>query len=361
MKRSFFFRGAILFVVCSAFFALETASAYITTLSAPVVSADTTDEHIYFQGPGNLFYKVASDNSEIEIASDDNPTWVDYDVTAAVANQLGPIGPISTPATIISSPSVPGDGNCYFQNENYELSKVHVDGTGYIDMGVRTIYSPAAPRDGYVYYFTDIDKVTGRSILGSNPKLYKILAASQGGTGALALSSDLGQWGMSTPCVPGDGYVYFQGTDNRLLKIPTAGTPPGGATSFIAGAGLYVATLSTPDVSGGKIFFPRGTDTLGGSYSTAVNILSFINVGGTNLYSSIYNAAITPYFAPNGYLYFVDPNNEVFEFDMTTGTATDLYIQALSTPTGRYYPEGNAMCLIYQGLNSILTTYTVYH
>lgn len=360
MKRSFFFRSALFFVACLVFFTLKTASAYITTLSAPAVSRDTRDQNIYFRGPNNLFYKVASDNPEIEIASDDSPTWVDYDVTAAAATRLGPTGILTTPATIISTPSVPGDGNCYFQDDSHELSKVNIDGTGYIDMGVRTSFAPVVPGDGYAYYFTDIDRVTGRSILGAYPRLYKILAASQGGREALALSSDLGQWGISSPCVPGDGYVYFQGIDHRLLKIPTTGAPPGGAISFSAGMGLYVATLSTPDVSGGRIFFPRGTDTMGGPYSTTVNILSFIDLAGTNLYSSIYNTTITPYFAPNGYLYFVDPNNEVFEFDMNTGTATDLYIQALSTPTGRLNSDGS-LTLIYQAANSILTTYTVYH
>ena len=56
----------------------------------------------------------------------------------------------------------------------------------------------------------------------------------------------------NTPCVPGDGYIYFQGTDDKLWKVPTSGS--GGVN-----LGGY-KTNSTPWVAADGYVYFQGTD-----------------------------------------------------------------------------------------------------
>lgn len=336
MKKVLSWRFGFLLAAMQALIMVTTASAYITTLSAPVFSTDTSDPYLYFQGPNNYFYKVASDSPEIVIASDDpdvNPvTWSDSDLTATAATRLGAGsgGLFPDGATISSSPSVPGDGYCYFREQTDALARIKTDGTSFSRFGVTTPFSPAAS-GGSVYFFSRVGSF-------ADPKLYRLPTGSLWPSGKV----DLGAFGFSAPVVTGDGRVYFQGgyrtqISNVLSSVSISGAGLQGPNLFTDNSGIHLQIGSPPDVYGSAIYFQR-----------ADGLLCYISTGGSHFGITAYRTSTTPYAASDGCLYFLNDGNEMFQAVLATGVVNDLYIQAVSTPTSYSNGDGT-ITLFFQG------------
>ncbi|MBX9742806.1 MAG: hypothetical protein K2W99_04630 [Chthoniobacterales bacterium] len=375
MKNNSLLLRLTFLLLLSLFVGTATVSAYIRVLSAPVFSADTSDNHLYFQGVNNLFFKVASDSAEIVVASENtlNPTpTIPPSNFPFLATQLGAGG--QTPVTIFSPPSVPGDGWCYFQgsiNYNYSnvttgmlysLAKVEVDGNNFstFDNLVTTAFAPAASTDGYIYYFSYINPLTKRPNMQGLPQLFKIPATAssitevqpiiQVGTGNQKASI----FGLSTPCVPGNGNIYFQGNGNPgpgsgLYGVSTQGGP---VTNF------NVLTLSTPFVGPNfqanslVLYFQNGNTDL--HYQQ----LSSVYLNGSGLTPNLGpTIATTPYVGPDRCVYFLDTGNNMYQLNLVSGVLTNLYISANSAPVS--YDNGDGtITLFFQGTDNKLKKFT---
>lgn len=364
------------FVFFSFFFLLASitpVSAYIGVFSAPVLSVDPEDSYLYFQGPSNLFYKIASDSPEIIIASENAlnpipnpPPWKSFqDRTALFSTHLGGSGnPLASSVNIFSSPAVPGDGWCYFQgnvNSNYRnvngtlysLSKIQIDGNNFstFDNLITTAFAPAVPNDGYIYYFSRVDAGTGRAILqGQNgaAALYKIPTTAS----SISQATSLGTWGHSAPCAPGNGMIYYQGDANHLLNellgISTDGTQ---LTDFRA------TTLSTPCVGANYQGIPASTLYFQRGDASYYQDLSFVYVNNTNLTSLSSTISTTPYVGADLCLYFLDTGHNMYQLNLVTGVFTNLYIQANSAPTSSNNGDGS-ITLFFQGTDNKMKKFT---
>jgi hypothetical protein len=100
----------------------------------------------------------------------------------------------------------------------------------------------------------------------------------------------------SSPFVS-NGYVYFQGTDNRLFKVNV--NNPNGDNTWLGG----YKTESSPFVSNGYVYF-QGTDNR--LFKVNVN-----NPNGDNTWLCGYTTKSSP-FISNGYAYFQGSDNNLF-------------------------------------------------
>lgn len=346
--------------------------AFIRIFSAPVFSTDRTDKYLYFQGPNNLLFKVASDSPEIVIASENslNPfpepvTWNAFkDLTTTAATQLG------TSATIYSSPSVPGDGWCYFQgatnsnylrfssNTFYSLSRISVDGDGFSTFGgsVTTAFAPAASTDGYVYYFSYTDAIAPN--LQGVPKLFKIPTGAASGNQAQAIlaNSSASVFGLSAPCVPGNGMIYFQGKPNpgpssELVGISTSGGPI---------IHFNYLTLSAPFVGLDHYGIPNGGIYFqGGDQANYSQLCSMETADASNFVPQTQAILATPYVGQDRCVYFLGIDNTIYQYDLRSSlfNPRSLYIHANSPPVS--YDNGDGtITLFFQGTDNQLQKFT---
>jgi hypothetical protein len=127
--------------------------------------------------------------------------------------------------------------------------------------------APFVTPDGWVYF------------QGTDNKLWKV---KNDGTGQLQVGNNTTK---STPFVTPDGWVWFQGIDDKLWKVFNDGTQqsqPGDNTTF-----------SSPTVVGGWVYF-RGTDNK--LWRMKTDGSAQVNVGGNTIASTPFATADSIYF-----------------------------------------------------------------
>jgi Domain of unknown function (DUF5050)/LVIVD repeat len=213
-----------------------------------------------------------------------------YQVEISNPSNVVNLGPYQTGST----PRVSGDGNIYFM--------------GYLDNGLwqaslsnpqdlqqlgTTLSSPCVPGDGYVYY------------QGSNNELCKVAI------GMPSTASQIeGYLTSSTPCVPGDGYIYFQGTDNRLYQVQISN--PSKYVIFASATPI----LSTPCVPGDGYIYFQGAE----------NALSKLQISNpSSLVRLNSHTSSTPAVPGDGYIYFQRfPDNSLYQMSLSSGQSTNV-------------------------------------
>jgi hypothetical protein len=133
-----------------------------------------------------------------------------------------------------------------------------------------------------------------------------------------------------------DGYVYFQGTDNRLYKVSV--TNPNGDNTWLGG----YRTKSTPFVADGYVYF-QGAGS--GDEDNRLYKVSVTNPNGDNTWLGGYKTKSAP-FVDSGYIYF-QADDGVYDdavwrapVDGSAGSIVGCNSRTLSTPFatgGRVY------------------------
>ena len=289
-----------------------------STSSTPFV---TSDGWVYFRGTDDRLLKVFNDGSQsMQIGGNSTSStpfvtsdgWVYFrgtdDRLLKVFNdgsQSMQIGGNSTSST----PFVTPDGWVYFQGTDDKLWRVFNDGTHQMQIGGNTTASTPFVKDGWVYFQGTDDKLwkvflpTERQrIFQQGPALpsndLKLLQASGGHTGTVFYvggnsrqelwkwTEGMANWERLVPAIP-DGLVYFQGTDNKLLKVFNDGSQ-----SMQIGGN---STSSTPFVtSDGWVYF-RGTDD---------RLLKVFNDGSQSMQIGGNSTSSTPFVTSDGWVYF---------------------------------------------------------
>ena len=151
--------------------------------------------------------------------------------------------------------------------------------------GYRTESSPFVA-DGYVYF------------QGSDDKLFKVNVNNPNGD-----NTWLGGYkAFSSPFVA-NGYVYFQGSDNKLFKVNV--NNPNGDNTWLGGYKTY----SSPVVANGYAYFQGSDNKL---FKVNVN-----NPNGDNTSLCGYSTKSSP-FVSSEYVYFQGTDNSLFAVDFGT-------------------------------------------
>src|SRR5260370_733772 len=270
-----------------------------TTSSSPFVSSDGW---VYFQGTDHKLWRMRTDGSQqvnlnsnttastptatpaaVFFRGTDNKLWVlelgracncslnlsetqEQRRTQVASHEL---------AEMLSDPEFP-DG--WFGNESDEIGDICNGKTATITVGrntwnVQSIYSRAADAA------SNGATVCVSSAPSPLPGQYKIRMNTT----------------SSTPFVTADGWVYFQGTDNRLWKVNLCGT-----SQMQIG---HNTTKSTPFVTGDGWVWFQGTD----------NKLWNVYLDGTGQSQTGNNTtSSTPFVSGDGWVYFQGTDNKLW-------------------------------------------------
>jgi hypothetical protein len=206
-----------------------------------------------------------------------------------------------------SVPCVTDEEFIFFRGSDNKLLAVQIDdpaipvwlGSG----GIYTSTDPWAPGDGFVYFA--YYNPTGSSEPYSTGQLLKLELATQ------EVTAFDGLYTQSTPCVPGDGYMYFPYQSdsssgsylaNQLLR---ADLTTGDVTGFPVGNAFFLAA-SSPAVPGDGYMYFQGTDSKLWMVGTASSSTDYEWVGSDSSGNNGYYTLAAPCAPPGeGVVYFV--------------------------------------------------------
>ncbi len=250
---------------------------------------------------------------------------------------------MSTPignCTATSTPCAPGDGYIYYSGADYKLHQADPDTGQDNTLGTNlTSQSALCVFDGHIYYQGYSDS-----------KLWQVKVSYP--QNPINIGNN---WVNSVPSVTDDHFLYFQGSDLRLIAIDIADPAEPvwlGATD--SSNGVY--TAASPCVPGdGGVYFPYQNPTAGSDtpYETFQLIKLDLATQQLTPYPNLYTA-YTPGFGPDNALYFAYhdpgshtwPDKQLLRLDLGDGSINAIStFQADSTPVapgdGFVYFQGN--------------------